>query len=171
MVLWSDSDAAAVGLSSASSRGARACVSVLSSKDTCPPQWHLACRHCRTPAALTQCQEGDRRRCCCCAGCAGCAQARLQAMEGKILKGAARGGLVELTRVKEEHLKRCEQELHRRWVHHSMSHHGDACCAHGCPLTLQDDSRATGTGSAVHVTHNTCPDGAGTLQWCVCVCA
>jgi hypothetical protein len=45
-----------------------------------------------------------------------CTQARLQAMEGKILKGAARGGLVELTRVKEEHLKRREEELQRRWV-------------------------------------------------------
>jgi hypothetical protein len=43
-----------------------------------------------------------------------CVQARLHAMEGKILKGAARGGLVELTRVKEEQLKRREEELQRR---------------------------------------------------------
>lgn len=42
-------------------------------------------------------------------------------MEGKILKGAARGGLVELTRVKEEHLKRREQELQRRWARHSTA--------------------------------------------------
>jgi hypothetical protein len=43
-------------------------------------------------------------------------QARLHAMEGKILKGAARGGLVELTRLKEEQLKRREVELQRRCV-------------------------------------------------------
>jgi len=41
-------------------------------------------------------------------------QARLHAMEGKILKGAARGGLVELTRLKEEQLKKREEELQRR---------------------------------------------------------
>jgi hypothetical protein len=41
-------------------------------------------------------------------------QSRLHAMEGKILKGAARGGLVELTRLKEEQLQRREQELQRR---------------------------------------------------------
>jgi hypothetical protein len=43
-------------------------------------------------------------------------QARLHAMEGKILKGAAREGLVELTRLKEEQLKRREVELQRRYV-------------------------------------------------------
>jgi hypothetical protein len=41
-------------------------------------------------------------------------QARLLAMEGKLLKGEARGGLVEVTRKKEEQLARREQELHRR---------------------------------------------------------
>lgn len=35
-------------------------------------------------------------------------------MEGKILKGEARGGLVEVTRRKEEQLARREQELQRR---------------------------------------------------------
>jgi hypothetical protein len=35
-------------------------------------------------------------------------------MEGKILKGAARGGLVELTKMKEHQLKRREEELQRR---------------------------------------------------------
>jgi hypothetical protein len=37
-------------------------------------------------------------------------------MEGKILKGEARGGLVQVTRKKEEQLARREQELQRRWV-------------------------------------------------------
>lgn len=41
-------------------------------------------------------------------------QARLRAMEGKILKGEARGGLIEVTRRKEEQLARREQELQRR---------------------------------------------------------
>lgn len=36
-------------------------------------------------------------------------------MEGKILKGAAKGGLVELTRLKEEQLRRREGELQRRY--------------------------------------------------------
>ncbi|WIA12242.1 hypothetical protein OEZ85_012308 [Tetradesmus obliquus] len=40
--------------------------------------------------------------------------ARLRAMEGKILKGEARGGLVQVTRKKEEQLARREQELQRR---------------------------------------------------------
>lgn len=45
-------------------------------------------------------------------------------MEGKILKGAARGGLVELTRLKEEQLRRREEELHRRCASRgSNTHH------------------------------------------------
>lgn len=41
---------------------------------------------------------------------------KLKAMEGKILKGEARGGLVEVTRKKEAELKRKEEELERRWA-------------------------------------------------------
>jgi kinesin family protein 3/17 len=43
-------------------------------------------------------------------------------MEGKILKGEARGGLVQVTRKKEEQLARREQELQRRCVADSAAH-------------------------------------------------
>ncbi|MEW5311561.1 MAG: hypothetical protein WDW38_003270 [Sanguina aurantia] len=39
---------------------------------------------------------------------------KLKAMEGKILKGDARGGLAEVTRKKEEELRKREQDLERR---------------------------------------------------------
>lgn len=41
---------------------------------------------------------------------------KLKAMEGKILKGDARGGLAEVTRKKEEELRKREQDLERRCV-------------------------------------------------------
>ncbi len=40
--------------------------------------------------------------------------AKLRAMEGKILKGEQMGGLIEVTRKKEEEIARREQELERR---------------------------------------------------------
>jgi hypothetical protein len=57
-------------------------------------------------------------------------QARLRAMEGKILKGEARGGLVQVTRKKEEQLARREQELQRRWALTMTSN--SFKCMHGC---------------------------------------
>jgi len=41
-------------------------------------------------------------------------RARLRAMEGKLIKGEARGGLLEVTRKKEEEIARREAELARR---------------------------------------------------------
>jgi hypothetical protein len=69
-------------------------------------------QRCLHVACLLQCKECAAHTVSWC----GCVQARLHAMEGKILKGAARGGLVELTRLKEEQLKRREVELQRRYV-------------------------------------------------------
>jgi hypothetical protein len=53
-------------------------------------------------------------------------------MEGKILKGAARGGLVELTKMKEQQLKRREEELQRRYAqcNTNTAHHSAAAAPH-----------------------------------------
>ncbi len=53
---------------------------------------------------------------------------KLKAMESKILKGDAAGGLAEITRKKEEELKRKEQELERRCAHSYVR----ACGPVGC---------------------------------------
>lgn len=70
-------------------------------------RWWLCVKTWRAHMHLRM-RDGWLRRVCC------ALQARLRAMEGKILKGAARGGLVELTKMKEHQLKRREEELQRR---------------------------------------------------------
>lgn len=43
-------------------------------------------------------------------------QAKLRAMEGKLIKGEAKGGLLALTQAKEQEIARREAELAKRWV-------------------------------------------------------
>jgi hypothetical protein len=76
-------------------------------------------------------------------------QARLRAMEGKILKGEARGGLVQVTRKKEEQLARREQELQRRWVDRGAYIHlfvtrACSCCAAGGVCQLCSNAQPPG---------------------------
>ena len=47
---------------------------------------------------------------------------KLKAMEGKILKGEARGGLAEVTKKKEAELQKREEELEKRYAARGWQH-------------------------------------------------